>query len=108
MATIYEEKSDPLHHLLDQSRAEDGATVVIPELQRPYVWKPTQVILLVDSVIRGWPFGTLLIWKVNHDELQGIPHRQFWRTVDRTDDDAGSSVMRRNPPAQYQMVLDGQ
>src|SRR5207247_2312435 len=108
MATIYEEKADPLHLLLDRARADDGATVVIPELQRPYVWKPNQVTLLVDSLIRGWPFGTLLMWKVNHDELQGIPHRQFWRTVDRTADGEGSSVMRRNPPAQYHMVLDGQ
>jgi len=48
------------------------------------------------------------MWKVNHDELQGIPHRQFWRTVDRTENGDGTSVMRKNPPAQYHMVLDGQ
>src|SRR5438445_9460992 len=108
MATIYEQKSDPLHTLLERARDDEGATVVIPELQRPYVWKPHQVTLLVDSLIRGWPFGTLLMWKVNHDELQGIPHRQFWRTVDRTGDGESASVMRKNPPAQYHMVLDGQ
>ncbi len=108
MANIYEQKSDYLHELLEKSRDENGATVVIPELQRPYVWTPNQVTLLVDSLIRGWPFGTLLMWKVNHDELHVIPHRTFWLTVDRTSDDDGSATMRKNPPATYQMVLDGQ
>ena len=79
MANIYEEKTEGLHQLLDRARADDGATVLIPDLQRPYVWTPNQVSLLVDSLIRGWPFGTLLMWKVGQGELQNIPHRQFWR-----------------------------
>ena len=61
MANIYEEKTEGLHQLLDRARADDGATVLIPDLQRPYVWAPNQVSLLVDSLIRGWPFGTLLL-----------------------------------------------
>lgn len=108
MANIYEEKSENLHSLLERARSDDGVTVVIPELQRPYVWKPNQVTLLMDSLIRGWPFGTLLMWKVNHEELEGIPHRTFWRTIDRTDDDEGTTAIRKNPPASYHMVLDGQ
>lgn len=108
MANIYEEKQENLYSLLDRARSEDGATVVIPELQRPYVWKPNQVTLLVDSLIRGWPFGTLLMWKVNHEELDGIPHRPFWRTIDRTENNEGTAAIRKNPPASFHMVLDGQ
>ncbi len=108
MANIYEEKSEALHLLLDRARADDGATVLIPDLQRPYVWTPNQVTLLVDSLIRGWPFGTLLMWKVGDSGLQSIPHRQFWRCVDRTDEETGTVVSRMDPPAQYNMVLDGQ
>lgn len=108
VANIYEERSEPLHQLLDRARAEEGATVVIPELQRPYVWKPNHVTLLIDSLIRGWPFGTLLAWKVKHEDLEVIPHRPFWRTVDRTDDEDSTPVMRKNPPGNFLMVLDGQ
>jgi hypothetical protein len=108
MANIYEEKAENLHLLLDRARSDDGVTVVIPELQRPYVWTPNQVALLVDSLIRGWPFGTLLMWRVKHEELDGIPHRPFWRTIDRTENEEGTTAMRRNPPATYHMVLDGQ
>jgi hypothetical protein len=108
MANIYEEKTEGLHQLLERARADDGATVLIPDLQRPYVWTPNQVSLLVDSLIRGWPFGTLLMWKVGQGELQNIPHRQFWRVVDRTSNGDGSVIARKDPPASYNMVLDGQ
>ncbi len=108
MANIYEENAEGLNQLLDRARTDDGATVLIPDLQRPYVWTPNQVSLLIDSLIRGWPFGTLLMWKVGQADLQNIPHRQFWRVVDRTVDGNGSAISRRDPPALYHMVLDGQ
>lgn len=108
MANIYEERSETLHQLLDRARSDDGATVLIPDLQRPYVWTPNQVTLLMDSLIRGWPFGTLLMWKIGQGEIQNIPHRQFWRVVDRTETANGSAVGRKDPPASYHMVLDGQ
>jgi len=108
MANIYEQKNQDLHKLLDDAKCGDGATVLIPDLQRPYVWTPNQVVLLVDSLIRGWPFGTLLMWKAGPGELERIPHRQFWQVVDRTDEDTGTVVARKNPPASFHMVLDGQ
>ncbi|MBN9521368.1 DUF262 domain-containing protein [bacterium] len=108
MANIYESRDEEIHALLNRASAGTGATVVIPDLQRPYVWEPNQVILLVDSLIRGWPFGTLLMWKVDHKELQGIPHREFWQVVDKRTEGKGSTMIRKDPPAQYHMVLDGQ
>ncbi len=108
MANIYEPKSEDLHALIERASSSLGATVVIPDLQRPYVWDPSQVTLLIDSLIRGWPFGTLLLWKVDHCELSGIPHREFWQVVDRTANATGATVVRRDPPASYHMILDGQ
>lgn len=37
----------------------------LPELQRDYVWRPTQVAKLVDSLYRGYPFGSLLFWQAD-------------------------------------------
>ena len=108
MANIYEQQSVPLHELLDKASSDRGATILIPDLQRPYVWSPNQVTLLVDSLIRGWPFGTLLMWKVGTGELQNIPHRQFWRVVDRTSLSDSLAGDRKDPPASFHMVLDGQ
>lgn len=108
MANIYRHDAQPLYQLLDKASTASGATVLIPDLQRPYIWKPNDVTLLVDSLIRGWPFGTLLLWKVNSEQFQGIPSRPFWTVVDGTNGAASAVVSQMNPPAEYHMVLDGQ
>ena len=43
--------------------AEDGRPIVaaIPSLQRGAVWKPQQVELLWDSILRGFPVGSLVV-----------------------------------------------
>jgi len=66
------------------------------------------VILLIDSLIRGWPFGTLLLWKVLHDEKRHMPSRAFWQVVDRTDEAEGAALPKQALPSEYVMVLDGQ
>src|SRR5687767_6386486 len=40
----------------------DGS-LKLPEIQRGYVWKPAQVARLVDSMYRGYPSGSLLLWE---------------------------------------------
>ena len=41
------------------------AEIRLPELQRDYVWRPTQVAKLVDSLYRGFPCGSLLFWQAD-------------------------------------------
>src|SRR4051812_21962083 len=99
MASIYKPKTDtPLHRLLTDASDPNGASVLIPDLQRPYVWSPLQVTLLMDSLIRGWPFGTLLMWHVEGKQLAEIPHRPFWSLVNRVDGQTAESVSQLNPP----------
>jgi hypothetical protein len=108
MSKIYSDSHEELYKLLQRASSETGATLLIPDLQRPYVWTPSQVVLLLDSLIRGWPFGTLLLWDVHESDLSKIPSRPFWRMVDRTIEEGGTQVTQQNPPATYNMVLDGQ
>lgn len=108
MGTLYSDQHQTLKELLARAGKHDDATLLIPDLQRPYVWSPLQVTVLLDSLIRGWPFGTLLTWKVNVDDEARNLARAFWRVVDRTDEDGGELISRRNPPAVFLMVLDGQ
>lgn len=37
--------------------------IAVPEIQRPFVWKKTQVRDLLDSLYKGYPTGYLIIWK---------------------------------------------
>ena len=36
---------------------------VIPEIQRPFVWKRSQVRDLIDSLYNGYPTGYIITWK---------------------------------------------
>src|SRR5262245_24392178 len=37
---------------------------VLPAIQREFVWKPEQIRALFDSLMRGYPIGAFLFWKV--------------------------------------------
>jgi hypothetical protein len=39
----------------------------LPELQRRYVWPATRVRDLLDSLYRGYPSGTILVWETDQD-----------------------------------------
>ena len=39
--------------------------IVLPAIQREFIWRPNQVRALFDSMMRGYPFGTLLYWLVD-------------------------------------------
>jgi len=35
----------------------------IPKFQREFVWKTSQILELFDSILKGYPIGSLLFWK---------------------------------------------
>ena len=71
----------------------DMNEIRLPEIQRGYVWKPTQVAGLIDSLYRGYPSGSLLLW-----ETEG--------PVDERD--AQIAGPNAEPMVKPQYLLDGQ
>lgn len=41
----------------------NSGEIAIPEIQRPFVWSPTQVRNLLDSLLNGYPVGYLIAWR---------------------------------------------
>src|SRR5690242_10425075 len=37
--------------------------IAIPEIQRPFVWEPSKVRNLLDSLYQGYPIGYLIAWR---------------------------------------------
>lgn len=68
--------------------------LLLPEMQRPYVWKSTQVRDLFDSLYHEYPSGQLLVWET--DELPATGNRQA--SIENL------STEQRRP----QLLLDGQ
>jgi hypothetical protein len=55
--------------IADALRRIQKGDLILPAIQREYVWKPTQVIGLFDSVLRGYPIGSFLSWKVEPETV---------------------------------------
>ncbi len=57
--------SDPItiRKLIDRISSGD---IRIPAFQRNYVWEPDQVSFLLDSIYKGFPIGTVILWKTDN------------------------------------------
>ncbi|WP_203336714.1 GmrSD restriction endonuclease domain-containing protein [Nocardioides limicola] len=66
--TKYEVKQTAVSQLLAQVRSD---SIAIPELQRPFVWKTSQVRDLMDSLYNGYPVGYLITWQSVGAKLKG-------------------------------------
>lgn len=44
------------------ARVQEGA-LRVPAFQRPLRWKAGDVVMLFDSILRGYPIGSLMLWK---------------------------------------------
>ncbi len=57
--TVFNNNSYSLHTLIELI---DRGEIALPDIQRPFVWKPSKVRDLFDSMYRGFPVGNLLFW----------------------------------------------
>lgn len=69
-------------------------SIRIPEIQRGYVWKRSQIAKLLDSIYRGFPTGSILLW----DTKQAIIFKDMKTSL-------GQNVRSDFIP---KIVLDGQ
>ncbi|MGC4003631.1 MAG: DUF262 domain-containing protein [Pirellulales bacterium] len=67
----------------------------IPAFQRGFVWDPDQVAFLMDSIYKGYPFGSLLLWRTKQQ-------LRFERTL------GPFTLPERDADYPLDYVLDGQ
>jgi uncharacterized protein with ParB-like and HNH nuclease domain len=53
---------------------------ILPAIQREFIWSDKQIERLFDSLMRGYPIGSFLFWKIKPDNL---PDFQFYKFMDR-------------------------
>ena len=69
--------------------------IKIPQFQRDFVWGKKNVADLIDSIIKGYPIGTFILWKTK-EELRSV------RNI-------GNLSLPMTPKGDFvQYVLDGQ
>ena len=57
-------------------------TLVLPDIQRSFVWSEDQIYELLDSLFRGYPVGSFLFWKAigSDDPDKAIVYHRFIET----------------------------
>lgn len=85
-------------NLLNQIKTEK---IVLPAIQRDFVWSEERTAKLLDSIMRGYPIGLVLLWETYRD----IQYRTFIQDFK----EANSYSFRDNHKQnQLKLVLDGQ
>lgn len=81
----------------------DRDEVVLPAMQRPFVWKEDRIYRLVDSLLRGFPIGALMLWKTSTVQR----FRRLPRDVDTETAEVFTFETSTDTSNKY-LVLDGQ
>lgn len=66
----------------------------LPAIQRKYVWSDFQIVRLMDSIMRGYPIGTFLLWKVKKKVVNDKDYSMYEFIKDFHERD-----LFNNPPA---------
>lgn len=66
----------------------------IPKFQRPYVWSTEDMIELFDSILNGYPIGSLLIWETSRQDISSLEH-------------LGPLKLKNDPRPHSSYVVDG-
>ena len=75
--------------------------IVLPGIQRDFVWSKDKITKLLDSIMRGYPIGITLLWETYND----IQYRLF---EDSYVEDNLFSYRENKRNKKIQLVLDGQ
>ena len=65
------------HKIKDVLYKIERQDIVLPAIQREFVWSDQQVCRLFDSLMQGYPFGTFLFWQVEAENSTKFKYYDF-------------------------------
>jgi len=90
--------------LIDQVRNNE---LILPAIQREFVWRPDQICNLFDSLLQGYPFGTFLFWRIQPDNRGKYQFYDFVTHYHQRDN-PHCPPLKDLPARELVAVLDGQ
>ena len=84
--------------LLEQIK---NGEIVLPDIQRDFIWDEMRIEKLFDSIMRDYPIGIVLLWETYND----IQYREF---IKDCRPDMRHSFYENNEQKRLKLVLDGQ
>lgn len=85
----------------------DRQTYVLPAIQREFVWRSGQIERLFDSLMRGYPIGSFLYWKVRQENVHDYRFYDFLFDYDQRTP-RNSPINPNRITSDITAILDGQ
>ena len=99
----------PAQRIVDVLGDIDRQQLVLPAIQREFVWSETKICTLFDSLMRGYPIGGFLLWKVTDETTRSHTFYGFIRDYDvRPPNNFCPKIGAVAPSDSRFAVLDGQ
>ncbi|QCE34887.1 DUF262 domain-containing protein [Acetobacteraceae bacterium] len=98
-------RSATIKETLDQIASRK---LVLPAIQRGFVWKEEQIERLFDSLMQGFPFSTLLYWEMPEETKKDLFFYEFLEVTDEQKDFRNEHLSENSIPDNAKGVIDGQ
>ena len=95
---------------IDALRYVKNRTLLLPEIQREYVWDYWEIESLFESIVDGYPVGYCILWKTSRGTINAEKPNLYYFLRDfkqgETKNEKAPEVY--NEETDYYIVLDGQ
>lgn len=81
---------------------------VLPAIQRDFVWNDDQICRLFDSLMRGYPIGSFLFWRVEPENCGEFAFYEFIREYHERDHSRCEPHDSKHESSGLTAILDGQ
>jgi len=88
----------------------DSGALILPSIQREYVWEENQICRLFDSILSEYPIGHMMLWKLSGRKVneKGITFYKLLNHYDEKVPENNEKLENPSPDKTYYAILDGQ
>lgn len=93
----------------DAIDAINGRKYLLPAIQRKFVWNSSQICVLFDSIMRGYPINSFMMWEVNSDNIKNeYKFYEFLTSFCQRFNEENPHVMTNASFPDFKAIIDGQ
>jgi len=82
--------------------------IILPSIQRKFVWDQKKIVKLFDSLMLNYPIGTFLLWEIDRNDMDDYVFYEFIKDVKKNFNWNHIIVKAQQDNLKFSALLDGQ
>ena len=82
--------------------------IILPSIQRKFVWDQKKIVKLFDSLMLNYPIGTFLLWEIDRNDMDDYVFYEFIKDVKKNFNWNHIIVKAQQENLKFSALLDGQ